>query len=239
MTETHRTDTQTDNLLEVRNLCKSFATTTGTLDVLRDLSLQVKSAEMVAVVGESGVGKSTLLHLLGGLDSPSSGTIRCAQTDIVSLNEDNRSRFRNRNIGFVFQFHHLLEDFTALENIMLPALAAGASRPQARQRAEELLSAVSLSDRAGHLPSALSGGEQQRVAVARALANRPRLLLADEPTGNLDIKTGERLHDLIVEINKREGSAFVIATHNLELAKRCSVVYNLVGGALAKDSPKT
>jgi len=222
------------NLVNVTGLCKSFPTTTGTLEVLSDLFLQVKPAEMVAVVGESGVGKSTLLHLLGGLDLPTSGTIHCAGTDIISLSEDQRSRFRNRQIGFVFQFHHLLEDFTALENIMLPALAAGVSRAGARKRAEELLEAVSLTDRADHLPAALSGGEQQRVAVARALANHPQLLLADEPTGNLDITTGERLHELLVEINKREGSAFVIATHNLELAKRCSAVYKLTGGALAK-----
>lgn len=225
------TDSKT-HLLQVTDLSKSFPTSAGTLEVLRDLALEVKSAEMVAVVGESGVGKSTLLHLLGGLDAPTSGKIVCAGTDIVALNEDARSRFRNRQVGFVFQFHHLLEDFTAQENIMLPSLAAGASRSQARQRADELLASVGLSGRASHLPSALSGGEQQRVAVARALANRPRLLLADEPTGNLDIATGERLHDLLVEVNKREGSAFVIATHNPELAKRCAVVYKLIGGAL-------
>ncbi len=228
-----RTDASPNtDILRVTNLCKSFETSSGTLNVLRDLSLHVKSAEMVAIVGESGVGKSTLLHLLGGLDSPTSGTIECAGANIVALNEDQRSKFRNQKVGFVFQFHHLLEDFTALENIMLPSLAAGASRSESRTRAEELLAAVNLSDRASHLPSALSGGEQQRIAVARALANRPKLLLADEPTGNLDIATGERLHDLLVEINKREGSAFVIATHNPELAKRCDVVYKFIEGAL-------
>ncbi len=219
-------------LLQVAGLNKSFQTSTGVLEVLRNLSLQVNSAEMVAIVGESGVGKSTLLHLLGGLDLPTSGRIECAGTNIVALNEDERSRFRNRQVGFVFQFHHLLEDFTAMENIMLPSLAAGKSRPEARQRAEELLAAVGLSDRASHLPSELSGGEQQRVAVGRALANRPKLLLADEPTGNLDLTTAERLHDLLVEINKREGSAFVIATHNPELAKRCAKVYKFIEGAL-------
>ncbi len=222
-------------LLEVQKLTKSFSTATGTLEVLRDLSLQVKGSEMVAIVGESGVGKSTLLHLLGGLDVPTSGTIQCAGTNIVALSEDARSKFRNQNVGFVFQFHHLLEDFNAIENIMLPQLASGATRAQAKERAEELLEAVGLSDRASHLPSALSGGEQQRVAVARALANRPKLLLADEPTGNLDLATAERLHDLLVEINKREGSAFVIATHNPELAKRCSAVYKFIEGALVMN----
>lgn len=222
--------------LQAQQLGKSFQTVDGELTVLKNLNLTVTQSEMVAVVGESGVGKSTLLHLLGGLDKPSEGKIFCDSQDVAALSEDGRAVFRNRHIGFVFQFHHLLEDFTALENVVMPALAAGKDYKAAERSALELFEAVGLSARKNHLPAQLSGGEQQRVAMARALVNRPRVLLADEPTGNLDTATGERLFDLLVTINREFGGAFVIATHNMALAKRCDTVYKLERGALSQGS---
>lgn len=223
-------------IIEARKLSKSFRTTDGELKVLQDLNLSVRPGEMVAIVGESGVGKSTLLHLLGGLDKPSRGEIVCQGQLISSLSEDQRSLFRNANIGFVFQFHHLLDDFTALENVAMPALVAGKTRSEAFAEAERLLAMMGLTERKSHCPGELSGGEQQRVAVARAIINEPALLLADEPTGNLDVKTGFRLHETLLEINRRRQGAFIIATHNNELAKRCDRVYRLESGVLSLES---
>ncbi|MFQ5607400.1 MAG: ABC transporter ATP-binding protein [Candidatus Zixiibacteriota bacterium] len=224
--------TMSDTVIHASGLVKTFDTAEGELTVLNGLELTVEPGEMVGIVGESGVGKSTLLHLLGGLDSPTAGVIHCNGSTINEMSEDERSRFRNRHIGFVFQFHHLLEDFTALENVVLPALAAGKSRAEAESDALALLEQVGLLQRKTHLPAELSGGEQQRVAVARALVNRPSLLLADEPSGNLDSATGERLHSLLVDINRERRGAFVIATHNQALANQCARVYKLQGGVL-------
>jgi len=231
-TETTHTAFEAAPALEARNLRKVFRTAEGDLLVLDELSLLVRSGEMVAIVGESGVGKSTLLHLLGGLDSPTAGATVCGGATLSSMSEDERARFRNAHLGFVFQFHHLLEDFTALENVTIPALIAGRSFPEARAQAKEILIAVGLGLRMSHLPGQLSGGEQQRVAVARALVNAPRVVLADEPTGNLDTATAERLSELLTRLNAERGVSFVIATHNQSLAKRCHAVYALRGGCL-------
>lgn len=222
-------------VIVAREVCKSYQTAEGPLEVLRGVDLTVNRSNMVAIVGESGVGKSTLLHLLGGLDTPSSGKIICKGTPLSELSEDQRSLFRNEHVGFVFQFHHLLEDFTALENVALPVLAAGKPLAEAEAGAEQLLASVGLTSRKSHLPSELSGGEQQRVALARALANGPSLVLADEPTGNLDTKTGDMLHELLLEINRERGSVFIIATHNRKLAARCDKVYNLAEGAISAE----
>ncbi|MFQ5606579.1 MAG: ABC transporter ATP-binding protein [Candidatus Zixiibacteriota bacterium] len=226
-------ETDSTAVIQAGGICKTFQTAEGPLNVLSGLEISVARSKIVAIVGESGVGKSTLLHLLGGLDTPTSGKITCNGTDLGRLSENERSVFRNEHVGFVFQFHHLLEDFSALENVALPALAAGKEYAEAEANAEQLLAAVGLSDRKSHLPSELSGGEQQRVALARALANRPSLILADEPTGNLDTGTGARLHELMLQINQERGSAFIIATHNRELASRCDQVYNLQGGKVS------
>lgn len=176
---------------------------------------------MMAVVGESGVGKSTLLHILGGLDRPDSGEITLMGEPILERNEAEMAIFRNRHVGFVFQHHYLLEDFTAMENVMMPALIAGLSVTEATRRAEQLLAEVGLSDRMKHRPRQLSGGEQQRVAVARALVNEPGLVIADEPSGNLDLKNGEKLHKLLSQLNNSRGTTFLLATHNLDLARSC------------------
>jgi len=202
------------------------------IHVLRGLDLTLSSGETVAIVGPSGAGKSTLLHLLGGLDRPTRGTVRLRGRAIEDLPDEEIAELRNRFVGFVFQFHHLLRDFTALENVMVPQLIAGAGEEASEARAAELLGQVGLSERHGHRPAELSGGEQQRVAVARALANEPPLLLADEPSGNLDIATSERLHDLLFELVERHGSAFAVVTHNRELAGRAARTLVLDEGRL-------
>ncbi len=206
-------------LLEVENLKKSYPTGGGDrLEVLRGVSFAVHRGEVVAIVGESGTGKSTLLHLLGALDRPDSGTVHFDGHDIFLKDDDALAAFRNRSVGFIFQFHHLLPEFTALENVAMPGLIQGLSLEAARPRVLELLRQLGLEARADHRPSALSGGEQQRVAVARALMNRPGLILADEPTGNLDTKTAEALHDEILRLSRTTGQTFVLVTHNPALA---------------------
>ena len=185
---------------------------------------------MVALTGPSGVGKSTLLHILGGLDRPSSGTVKLSGQDLGSQNEKQLARFRNRRVGFVFQFHYLLQDFTARENVMLPMLVAGEAKTAATANAERILDLVGLRDRQSHRPTELSGGEQQRVAVARALANDPEIVLADEPSGNLDTATGRKLHDLLFHLNSDKGITFLIATHNRELAEGCDSELALTDG---------
>ncbi|MEJ2679059.1 MAG: ABC transporter ATP-binding protein [Gemmatimonadota bacterium] len=192
----------------------------GELTVLDGVEIRVEAGETVAIVGTSGAGKSTLLHLLGGLDRPTAGEIRVAGGSLVDLSEQELADFRNRYVGFVFQFHHLLREFTALENVMMPMLIAGTAEADARARALALLDEVGLTERTQHRPLALSGGEQQRVAVARALANRPTVILADEPSGNLDTHTSERLHDLFFRLREEHGVSLVLVTHNRELAER-------------------
>jgi lipoprotein-releasing system ATP-binding protein len=220
--------------MAAEGICRSFETAEGKIDVLRGLDLTIDKGDMTAIVGESGVGKSTLLHILGGLDRPDAGDVRFNGMHLSDKSEAELAGFRNRHIGFVFQHHYLLEDFSALENIMIPALIAGASRSEAAKMAEQLLMEVGLSDRLRHRPRQLSGGEQQRVAVARALVNNPELVIADEPSGNLDVKTGEKLHRLLNGLNKTKGITFLMATHNVDLAKSCGKIVKLENGVIAE-----
>ncbi len=204
--------------------------------VLRGVDLRLGRGETVSIVGPSGSGKSTLLHILGGLDLPTSGRITLGGRDVANLDDVQLAGVRNRYVGFVFQFHHLLRDFTALENVMMPQLIAGASGEAARRRALDLLDQVGLADRAGHVPAKLSGGEQQRVATARALANEPPVLLADEPSGNLDLETSEILHDVLFDLVRDHGTAMVVVTHNSALAARTDRILRLASGVLVTDS---
>jgi lipoprotein-releasing system ATP-binding protein len=220
-------------VLEGRDLHKVYKEEDGgELTILDGVEIAVARGEVAAVVGASGSGKSTLLQLLGCLDRPSSGAVLLEGQDVASLNAREMASLRNRQIGFVFQFHHLLREFTAVENVMLPLLIGGTSKREARDRAHVLLKQVGLSERGTHRPSELSGGEQQRVAVARALANRPIVLLADEPSGNLDTHTAEQLHDLFFQLRDEHGVAMVVATHNHELADRADRVLQLREGRL-------
>src|SRR5438309_4740061 len=219
-------------LVQAIELEKRYVDGPAVVSVLEDLSLEIEAGERIAIVGESGVGKSTLLHLLGALDRPTTGRILFDGEDVFARRETELAAFRNREVGFVFQFHHLLPDFTALENVMLPALIAGEAFRDASNRATALLERVGLRERLAHRPGQLSGGEQQRVAVARALAQRPRLLLADEPTGNLDPATAEDVQQLMLELNQEHGAALVVATHNDRLAAAMGRTLRLAGGAL-------
>jgi lipoprotein-releasing system ATP-binding protein len=219
-------------LLQAVQLDKRYVDGPAVVQVLSGLDLDVEPGERVAIVGESGVGKSTLLHLLGALDQPSGGRLLFDGDDVFARREAELAHFRNREIGFVFQFHHLLGDFTALENVMLPSLIGGQAAGTTRARASDLLARVGLKDRLAHRPGQLSGGEQQRVAVARALAQRPRLLLADEPTGNLDPATGEEVQQLLLELNHEHGATLVVATHNDRLAGAMGRTLRLAGGQL-------
>jgi lipoprotein-releasing system ATP-binding protein len=218
--------------LEARDILKSYPVGGSMLTVLRDLDLQVEAGEMVAIVGASGVGKSTLLHVLGGLDRVDRGVIAIGDINITTMPDERIVAFRNRHVGFVFQFHHLLPEFTAEENVMMPLLIAGEDEARARSRAEELLAAVGLAGRMSHRPSALSGGEQQRAAVARALAADPLVVLADEPSGNLDSGNSERLHQLFARLSREFETAVVVVTHNRSLAGRADRVLSLEGGRL-------
>ena len=221
-------------LLEATGLRKSYASVSGkALAVLRGVDLTVEAGTMIAIVGESGTGKSTLLHLLGALDRPDEGSVRFRGEEVFTRGDHDLARFRNESIGFVFQFHHLLPEFTAIENVAMPALIAQRPLEQARGRAKELLEFLGLEGRADHRPTQLSGGEQQRVAVARALMNEPALVLADEPTGNLDIGTGEQLQDELIRLSREMGQTFVVVTHNPGFAARADRVYALKGGILA------
>jgi lipoprotein-releasing system ATP-binding protein len=205
------------------------------LHVLNDIDLDIRTGEMLAIVGASGVGKSTMLHILGGLDRPTSGRVFYGDVDVFGLGSDRLARFRNEHVGFVFQFHHLLPEFSALENVMLPALIRGAEPAAAADTALKVLADVGLGDRAHHRPGELSGGEQQRVAVARALVLSPDAVLADEPTGNLDTHTGETIHELLQKINKERGITFVIVTHNDKLAIRADRVLRMADGKLHQE----
>jgi lipoprotein-releasing system ATP-binding protein len=220
------------NFVSVQSLNKFYVVGGARIHVLRDLDMQVGEGEMVAVVGASGVGKSTLLHLLGGLDRPDSGVIRVAGNDLNAMTDAALVEFRNRNVGFVFQFHHLLPEFDAAENVEMPMRIARTPLTEARQRATDLLSRVGLAERLTHRPGMLSGGEQQRVAVARALVMKPALLLADEPTGDLDEATAESLHALLREIHAERRLTSIIATHNPRLAAACDRILRLEHGRL-------
>ncbi|MBO6144239.1 MAG: ABC transporter ATP-binding protein [Prevotella sp.] len=201
-------------MIEIKGIKKSF----GSLEVLKGIDLTINRGEVVSIVGPSGAGKTTLLQIIGTLDRPDSGSVHVDSVDVTSLSQSKLADFRNRHIGFVFQFHQLLPEFTAIENIMIPAYIAGTSKKEARSRAEELLQFMGLSDRAQHKPNELSGGEKQRVAVARALVNNPSVILADEPSGSLDSKNKEELHQLFFNLRDRFGQTFVIVTHDEQLA---------------------
>lgn len=218
------------SILTARNLSKVVPSTEGELTILHDLSLELVSADSLAIVGSSGSGKSTLLGLLAGLDLPSSGSVVLAGNDLASLDEDQRARVRAEHVGFVFQSFQLLDSLNALENVMLPLELEG--HADARQRARTLLDRVGLGQRLTHYPRQLSGGEQQRVAIARAFAAEPAVLFADEPTGNLDSHTGERISDLLFELNKERGATLVLVTHDERLAHRCQRLIRLEGGHL-------
>ena len=218
--------------LDVRALTKSFTVGERQLLVLRGLDMGVDTGEMVAIVGTSGVGKSTLLQLIGGLDRIDGGTIRIGDTNMTAADDDARVAFRNRQVGFVFQFHHLLPEFTAAENVAMPLRIARVAPQEAQPRAEALLGEVGLGDRVSHRPGMLSGGEQQRVAVARALIMKPALLLADEPTGDLDEQTAVELHVLLRRMHTAHGLPSLIATHNMQLAESCDRVLRLEAGRL-------
>jgi lipoprotein-releasing system ATP-binding protein len=220
------------SFLTVSALNKSYDVERRRLHVLRDLELEVARGEMVAIIGKSGSGKSTLLHLLGGLDQPDSGSIQIGEVDLRGIADQERVQFRNRHVGFVFQFHHLLPEFTAGENVAMPLRIARTAPGEAQARAEELLGKVGLAERVAHRPNMLSGGEQQRVAVARALVMRPALLLADEPTGDLDENTAESLHRLLREMHASHGLTSIIATHNSRLAAECGRVLRMEDGRL-------
>jgi lipoprotein-releasing system ATP-binding protein len=218
------------DLIQVQQLYKSFGNGAKQVDVLKGIDLTFNQGERAAIVGVSGVGKTTLLHILGTLDRPTTGKVLYRGKDIFTLNERELALFRNREIGFVFQFHHLLPEFNALENTMMPCLIQGISKKEAAFRAETILSLVGLKERLSHKPGELSGGEQQRVAVARALVLEPKVLLADEPTGNLDTKTGESVFHLLQELNQIRGITLIVVTHNLKLASQLPRQINLVDG---------
>jgi lipoprotein-releasing system ATP-binding protein len=219
-------------IVEVQKLEKTYYTARGPLTLFRDLDLRVEAGELVAIVGQSGAGKSTLLHILGALDAPSAGTVYCASTSVAELNSREAAAFRNRVIGYVWQFHYLLPEFTAQENVAMPLLAKGQNRREALAVAGNWLREVGLDDRRDHRPGELSGGEQQRVALARALVNNPRLLLADEPTGDLDERTAGQVFDLLQRLHASYHLTSVVVTHNMDLAARCSRVLRLEGGRL-------
>ena len=223
--------------LTATHLNKSYHVGSQHLHVLRDLDLSIEAGEMVAVVGASGVGKSTLLHLLGGLDRDDSGSIVVGDTDIGTMADESLTAFRNRHVGFVFQFHHLLPEFTALENAEMPLRIARMTQAESRRKAQAVLQRLGLGERLTHRPSMLSGGEQQRVAVARALVTEPIVLLADEPTGDLDERTAEALHALLREMHRERHLSSVIATHNMHLAASCDRVLRLESGRLTADIP--
>lgn len=223
-------------VIDCRKVTRTYSQGPENLTIFSDISLQVSQRETVAIVGSSGAGKTTLLNLLGGLDKPSSGEIRICGEDIHRLSEAGRARFRNRHLGFVYQFHHLLPEFTALENVMMPCVLGGLSPGAARPKAEALLGRVGLGPRLKHKPSELSGGERQRVAIARALVNEPECVLMDEPTGNLDEQTGKGIRALIEDLRDQSGISFVMVTHDMTMARSLGRVLRLEEGRLVQES---
>ena len=219
-------------MIHVEDLEKTYQTARGPLTLFQGLNLRVEAGELVAIVGQSGTGKSTLLHLLGALDTPTSGRVLCASTDVSQLNPRQAAAFRSREIGYVWQFHYLLPEFSALENVAMPLLARGVRRQEAQTTAATWLREVGLEARHDHRPGELSGGEQQRVALARALVNHPRLLLADEPTGDLDEATAWRIFELIENLHRTHGLTSILVTHNMELAARCTRALRLENGRM-------
>ncbi len=210
-----------NHVLSTQNICKSYTQADGQkLQILKDFSCDLQAGEMVALVGQSGSGKSTLLHILGLLDSADSGSMTINKQDVLNISDKKKTKIRLADIGFVYQFHHLLPEFSAIENIMMPQIIAGVSKGEAREHAQDLLNKMGLSDKADNRPAKLSGGEQQRVAIGRALANKPKILLADEPTGNLDPTTSDSVFGIFQKLVKDTGTGALIATHNMELAKR-------------------
>ncbi len=222
----------TGSVMELKGISRWYGEGSGKVDVLKGVNLTIPAGKSVAIVGPSGSGKSTLLHVAGLLDRPDAGEVLVGGMDVAKLNDDNVAGIRNASCGFVYQFHHLLREFTALENVFLP-MTIGGKKPD-MARAEGLLKAVGLGHRMGHYPSQMSGGEQQRVAIARALMNQPKLLLADEPTGNLDPHTADEVVDMLFGLIKDEGMSALIVTHNMELAGKCDLVYRMDEGLLAK-----
>lgn len=218
-------------MIQATDIVKSY----GSLQVLKGVNLTINQGEIVSIMGDSGAGKTTLLQILGTLEKPDSGNLRINDTEVLSLSEKKLSRFRNEHIGFIFQFHHLLPEFTALENVCIPGLIAKKNKPEIEKRAKELLDFLGLSARLDHKPSAMSGGEQQRVAVARALINNPSVVLADEPTGNLDSKNAEELHKLFFELRQEFNNTFVVITHNPELANLADRKLRMADGALLNN----
>ena len=227
-----------NSLLTLKNVCRFFENGPEKLEILKQVNLDIKKGETVAIVGPSGSGKSTLLYLMGLLDTPSKGSVIFDGKELAKANDRQRSKLRNADFGFIYQYHHLLPEFTAYENVLMPALIGGKANKDMKDRAAQLLEKVGLKHRLEHYPAELSGGEQQRVAVARALLNSPKLLLADEPTGNLDAKSADKVFDLFTDLVKAAEAAVIVVTHNPELAQKCGKIYRIDEGQLYEEKKK-